>query len=81
MNSRDKNKLAKQQESKPDALIVRSQSSFELTRNKDGTVSYKSKVYHDNPVIAAQLAMEVDRIVGKAYKIETGLKKLKLKMK
>lgn len=65
-----KKKLAKNKSEdlgQPDALIVRSQSSVEITKDAKGGMKWAIKVYLDDPAIAAAEAHKVDMWLKEKY--------------
>jgi len=51
----------------PDALVVRSQSSVEMKRDKNGAVTWTIKCYMDDPQDAAEKAVEVNEYLSEEY--------------
>lgn len=46
-------------DTKPDAIVLRSQSSVEITKDAKGNIKFCIKVYDDNPFEAAKKATEI----------------------
>jgi len=68
ISKKAKKKLAHDEElNPPDAMIVRSQSSVEIKRGKDGSYSYNIKSYANEAMAAAKEAVKVDTYLQKEY--------------
>ena len=52
---------------KPDALIVRSQTSVTLKKGAKGEATWEIKIYGDDPDVAAEKALELHKKFEKEF--------------
>ena len=57
----------------PSTVNTESRSSIEITTNSRGITTYKVKVYNDDPVIAANLAVQITEQLKKKFGIKSRL--------
>ena len=57
----------------PSTVNTESRSSIEITTNSRGITTYKVKVYNDDPVIAANLAVQITEQLKKKFGIKSKL--------